>query len=150
MRSPRGLLTPAQPPSANSSATYAMSCFFQAVTWLLWLPNRQASWAVVRSPLAAASAAFASNAAQNTLPFPAIILLLKARIRPGTLRLIRAPENQGPPQSISCYCRLLSCVAADTPALELRWSAKISYVPHRVLVAAAGRRHPRPSLGQFQ
>jgi hypothetical protein len=36
-----------------------MSCFFLAVTWLAWIPNWLANWAVVRSPLAAAKAALA-------------------------------------------------------------------------------------------
>jgi hypothetical protein len=56
------------------------------------------SGAIVRSPLAAAKATFALNAAPNTRHFPAIILLLIGCLPPGKLRLIRAPENRGPPQ----------------------------------------------------
>jgi len=75
-----------------------MSCFFHAVTWLVWIPNWHASWAVVRSPLAAARATLALNAAPNTRRFPAIIMLLVGCLPPAELHLIKAPENRGPPQ----------------------------------------------------
>jgi hypothetical protein len=75
-----------------------MSCFFQAVTWLVRIPNWLASWAVIRAPLAAAKATFALKAAPNTLRFPAIILLLIGCLPPRKLRLIRAPEIRGSPQ----------------------------------------------------
>lgn len=58
---------------------------------VLWMPNWLASWAVVRSPLAAAKATLASNTAPNARRFPAIILLLIGCLRPGKIHLISAP-----------------------------------------------------------
>ena len=76
-----------------------MSRFFQAVTWLVWMPNWPASWAVVRSPLAAARATLALKAAANTHRFPLIVRLRKGCPPPSELHLQSAPENWCPPQS---------------------------------------------------
>jgi len=70
-----------------------MSCFFQAVTWLVWIPDWLANWAVVRSPLAAANATFALKAAPNTRRFPAIILLLIGCLPPGSSTLSGRPKS---------------------------------------------------------
>jgi hypothetical protein len=93
-------------PSANNSATWAINCFFQAVTWLVWMPNWLASWAVVRSPMAAAKATLALNGAPYTRRLPGIVILLIGGLQARKLHLIRAPEIRGPPQ---CSTRRPGC-----------------------------------------
>ena len=75
-----------------------MSCVFQAVTWLVWMPNWLASWAVVRSPVAAARATWALKAASKPHCLPLIVMLRKGCLPPSEFHLISAPKNRGPPQ----------------------------------------------------
>jgi hypothetical protein len=56
-----------------------------------------ASWAVVRSPLAAARATLALKAAPKTRRFPLIVMLRKGCLPPSELHLIGGPEKRGPP-----------------------------------------------------
>ncbi len=77
--------------------TWPVSCFLQADAWLAWMPTRGcrtglASRAVVRSPVAAAGATLALNAAPKTRRFQAIILLLTGCLPPGKLHLSGRPK----------------------------------------------------------
>ena len=49
------------PPGPKISEAPPSSCAFHVVIWLGWTSNCSASWAMVRSPLTAASATFASH-----------------------------------------------------------------------------------------
>jgi nucleoside-diphosphate-sugar epimerase len=50
-----------------------------------------------------ARATFALNTGPNTRRFPAIVLLLIGCLPPMELHLIKAPENRGPPQTLTKY-----------------------------------------------
>ncbi|KGW80515.1 hypothetical protein Y048_6036 [Burkholderia pseudomallei MSHR456] len=95
----------AVPGEPNTSAARSCNCRFHSVIWFGCTPNCCASSASVRSPLTAASATFALNAAEcvrrvlfviSSVPLPALSLA-QATTKP-LIRLsefARPPLNQG-------------------------------------------------------
>src|SRR6201991_3504011 len=99
--SPTGGSFDGAPPALNTSAARSCNCRFHSVIWFGCTPNCCASPASVRSPLTAASATFALNAAECVrrvlfvifrVPLPALSLAQA----PAVL-LIRLSERARPP-----------------------------------------------------
>jgi len=75
------MVGPPLPPVGEQLGHLGHELLLSSRHWLVWMPNWLASWAVVRSPLAAARATLALNGAPYTRRLPGIVILLKGGLQ---------------------------------------------------------------------